>query len=376
MWLSYKKAKLYSMRYLFFIILIFSLGPGLYAQSMKPSGSKIKRVLLDKKYIVETPSSEGQYMIRMVKKVSDLQHKTFRSPEELNRTLDFSLEDFKLPPLGYTMLKKANESRIKASKRLFKERVAWYRRERTNILASLDIHPAAYRVDYIPLINPSAKIIFLGERHYVANIRKQIEQLVLQYRKAHPHKKVYLLTEFLEMNYPDEPNYGFYRGVVLKGKKMSWTYLSVLLRLQQKGVKVLGLEPFRGLKELAQELRVPDPNFRRGSLSLIGQYIRNKSWANTIQAAVLQNPDAVFFVYTGFGHSSYKYLENLPFMLKSYPSQVFLFDILGDDTLNPAFADLFKEDFLFDNKTIAVTELKNAKYRRLLGADVLVYVHP
>lgn len=376
MWLSYKKAKLYSMRYLFFIILIFSLGPGLYAQSMKPSGSKIKRVLLDKKYIVETPSSEGQYMIRMVKKVSDLQHKTFRSPEELNRTLDFSLEDFKLPPLGYTMLKKANESRIKASKRLFKERVAWYRRERTNILASLDIHPAAYRVDYMPLINPSAKIIFLGERHYVANIRKQIEQLVLQYRKAHPHKKVYLLTEFLEMNYPDEPNYGFYRGVVLKGKKMSWTYLSVLLRLQQKGVKVFGLEPFRGLKELAQELRVPDPNFRRGSLSLIGQYIRNKSWANTIQAAVLQNPDAVFFVYTGFGHSSYKYLENLPFMLKSYPSQVFLFDILGDDTLNPAFADLFKEDFLFDNKTIAVTELKNAKYRRLLGADVLVYVHP
>ena len=376
MWLSYKKAKLYSMRYLFFIILIFSLGPGLYAQSMKPSGSKIKRVLLDKKYIVETPSSEGQYMIRMVKKVSDLQHKTFRSPEELNRTLDFSLEDFKLPPLGYTMLKKANESRIKASKRLFKERVAWYRRERTNILASLDIHPAAYRVDYMPLINPSAKIIFLGERHYVANIRKQIEQLVLQYRKAHPHKKVYLLTEFLEMNYPDEPNYGFYRGVVLKGKKMSWTYLSVLLRLQQKGVKVLGLEPFRGLKELAQELRVPDPNFRRGSLSLIGQYIRNKSWANTIQAAVLQNPDAVFFVYTGFGHSSYKYLENLPFMLKSYPSQVSLFDILGDDTLNPAFADLFKEDFLFDNKTIAVTELKNAKYRRLLGADVLVYVHP
>ena len=157
---------------------------------------------------------------------------------------------------------------------------------------------------------------------------------------------------------------------------MSWTYLSVLLRLQQKGVKVLGLEPFRGLKELAQELRVPDPNFRRGSLSLIGQYIRNKSWANTIQAAVLQNPDAVFFVYTGFGHSSYKYLENLPFMLKSYPSQVFLFDILGDDTLNPAFADLFKEDYLFDNKTIAVTELKNAKYRRLLGADVLVYVHP
>lgn len=361
---------------IFFLILSVSLGLALHAQSIKSAGPKIKQKWLNKAVPKSNSSKEGQRMMRMVKKVSALQYKTFHSPEELSRTLDISLADFKLPPLGYSMLKKANETRIQASKRLFKARVQWYQQERTQVLAGLEIYPAAHKVDYVSLIDPSAKIIFLGERHYVGNIRKQIEQVVLQYRKAHPRKKVYLLTEFLEMNYPNEPNYGLYQGVMFKGKKMSWSYASVLFRLRQNGVSVFGLEPLRGLKDLAQKMRLPDPNFSRSSLSLIGQYIRNKSWMDTIRRVALQNPDAVIFVYTGLGHSSYKYLESLPFMLKDFSSQVFLFDMVGDDTLNPAFADLFKEDFLSDKQSISVTKLNNTKYRRLLGADVLVYVHP
>ena len=356
-----------------FIVCILALlcGAGVYAQPFKPVPSKMAKGWIYKRSAVE----EKKRMLQMVKKVSALQHKTFRSPEELSRTLDKSLAGFKLPLFGFTTLLQANEERIQASKKLFKERLAWYRRERPQVLASLNRLPAARKVNYAPLIDPQAQIIFLGERHNVGNIRRQIAHTVLQYRKANPHKKVYLLTEFLEMNYPSEAQHHLYRSVLVEGKKIYWPYAGLLVRLQQSGVKVFGLEPLQGLREVARAMNLPDPDFARGSLSLIGQSIRNKSWANTIRRFALQDPDAVIFVYTGFGHSAYKYLENLPFMLRDFKSQVFLFDIVGDDTLNPAFGDLFTEDFLADRRCVSVTVLKDVKYRRLLGADVLVYVH-
>lgn len=360
-----------------FIMLVLALayGAGLAAQPMKAVPSKIKKGWVYKYAPKNRAAQKNKQLVQLVKKASALQHKTFRSPEALNLTLDRTLADFKLPLFGFSALLQANEARIEASKKLFKERLAWYRRERPQLLASLDRKPPVHKVDYTTLVDPSARIIFLGERHYVGNIRRQIAQTVLAYRKAYPHKKVYLLTEFLEMNYPYEADRHLYRNVLFEGKKIFWQYAPLFVRLQQSGVSVHGLEPLQGLREIARSLNLPDPNFTRGSLSLVGQAIRNQSWAHTIRRFAQQNPDAVIFVYTGFSHSSYKYLENLPSMLREFPSQMFLFDLAGEDTLNPALRDLFDEAFLEDSKALSVTVLKEPKYRRLLGADVLVYVH-
>lgn len=356
-------------------ILVLWMGGLVNAQPSHLIPKKAGKIWAPKAAQLQKQAQQREHLARLVKRVNAMQKETFPNKEKLEQVLESSLAGFRLPRAEYAVLSKANEARIQASKKFFKERLALYNRERKQVLASLDVKPAARKINYVPLIDPKAKIIFLGEQHYVGDIRRQIAQIVLQYRKENPGKKIYLLTEFLEMNYPAEPNYNLYRGVLMEGKKIAWTYAPLLARLKQNGVQVYGLEPLRNLQIMAKKIGVSDPNFAKGSLSLVGQFIRNKSWARTIRRFITQEPEAVFFVYTGFGHSSYKYLENLPSMLPEFTSQVFLFDVFGSDTLNPAFAALFRDDFLADPKSYAVAVLKNPKYRSLIGADVTVYVH-
>lgn len=363
------------MKYIAAVVMGCLVTGTVWAQPSRWAPKKVGKIIAPQAARVQKLSPKQQRLQDLVKRVNALQKATFSSQEKLDRVLEVSLEGFRLPQWTASVLTKANEARIQASKQFFKDRLALYTRERKQVLASLDIKPAVRKVNYKPLLDAKAKIIFLGEQHFVGPIRRQIAQTVLQYRKAYPDRKVYLLTEFLEMNYPAEPDYNLYRGVLMEGKKIAWPYAPLLARLKQNGVQVYGLEPVRGLQEMAKSMGVPDPNFVKGSLSLVGQFIRNKSWAQTIRRFIAKDPQAVFFVYTGFGHSSYKYLENLPSMLQEYPSQVFLFDVFGSDTLNPAFAALFRNDFLADSKSYAVTVLKNPKYRSLIGADVTVYVH-
>lgn len=312
---------------------------------------------------------------QVARQVVARQKQIFADKKQLEAAIDKSLAGFALDKAVYRSMALRNSKLMAGSKAMMLRQIELYKKNRAQIKAQLAITPAVHNINYSKLLNPHAKLIFLGEVHYRASIRQEIYNAITQYRKAYPHKKVYLLTEFMEVEYAFEKPKGFYRNVFLRGKNVVPEQLPLLRKLANRGVLVRGLEPILGMRFLANEYGVADKTFMQGSLSLAGQEIRNRAWAGKIRQLVQKDPNAVYFIYTGWSHSSYKYLDNLPMMLKDIPSQVVQFNLWWKDTLTPAFEDLFTPSFLQDPTAKTVAVLKAPRYRRLLGADVLINLH-
>lgn len=324
---------------------------------------------------VQKAAAAPRTPVEVARQVVARQKQIYADKKLLNKSIDKSLEGFGLDKAVYRSLAKRNAHRIAVSKTMLRRQIETYNKNRAQIKAQLAITSAVHQINYAKLLDANAQLIFLGEVHYRPSIRQEVYSAIEQYRKAHPHKKVYLLTEFMEAEYPNERPMGFYRNLYLRGKTVVPEQLPLLQKLAKQGVRVRGLEPLRGLEFLAKEFGVADKTFMQGSVSLVGQEIRNHAWAEKIRQYVQQDPNAVFFVYTGWSHSSYKYLDNVPMMLKDIPSQVVQFNLWWKDTLTPAFEDLFMSDFLLDPAAKTVAVLKAPRYRRLLGADVLINLH-
>ena len=313
--------------------------------------------------------------LEMARQVVARQKQVYADKKLLNEAIDKSLDGFGLDKAIYRSLAQRNSSRIALSKSMLRGQIEAYNKNRAQIKAQLAITPTVKNIDYSKLLDSNARLIFLGEVHYRPSIREEVSRAIEQYRQKHPHKRVYLLTEFMEAEYPNEAPMGFYRNLYLRGKTVVPEQLPLLKKLAKQGVRVRGLEPMRGLEFLAKEFGIKDKTFMQGSVSLVGHEIRNRAWAEKIRQYVQKDPQAVFFVYVGWSHSSYKYADNVPLMLKDIPSQVVQFNLWWKDTMTPAFEDLFTPAFLQDPTAKTVAVLKAKRYRRLLGADVLVHLH-
>ncbi len=175
------------------------------------------------------------------------------------------------------------------------------------------------------------RLVMLGEEHYVPEFQRVVAHLVSVIKKQNPSRRVVLFTEFLDLA-PAQHATGqtmetYYRRMTahslrpVTDNELLGTYAAeVFLRFLKEGVEVYPLEDGVQMDLMAKQ----DEDF---SCTAMGCSLRNKTWARVIEAKMAQirqtNPDALFIVYAGQGHTSWQLPYALPkFFAKENPSVV------------------------------------------------------
>ena len=171
------------------------------------------------------------------------------------------------------------------------------------------------------------RMILIGEQHGISSVQQTITKLVLFLKKQNPRRRVILFTEFIDLNSNAPREGSSLSDYYLKTKEMSLDKLNqedfssaaridyaanLFLRLFQEKVEIYPLEDRRLMEVLEQECG-PMCQVKNPALSIS---LRNKTWARIIErkmAAVRQtDPNALFVVYAGIGHTSWLLPYSLP----------------------------------------------------------------
>lgn len=171
------------------------------------------------------------------------------------------------------------------------------------------------------------KMIFLGEEHYFPNIHHAVECLLLSLQQLNPQRKIVLFTEFVDLPSgslpPGKTWQTYYRQapanqqLPIKKEELDnrdrVDYAPNLFKkLWQHNIEIYPLED----RELHQTLMQAQGTELQGAASLLAVALRNKSWARTLEAKMKEirqtDPDALFVVYAGMGHTSWIIPSSLP----------------------------------------------------------------
>ncbi len=173
------------------------------------------------------------------------------------------------------------------------------------------------------------KLIMLGEQHYNRGIQDTVLKLVGDLKRQNPSRRVVLFTEFLYLpahaagsrntlatyyRRPDPKNL----RPVQQTDKMSYAP-HTLKPLIQAGVEVYPLED-------KTQKRVFNKEMRDGFITVLAMTQRNKNWARVMEAKMAEiqkaDPDALFVVYAGLGHTSWLGPMSLPKFFAPYSPAV------------------------------------------------------
>ena len=222
-------------------------------------------------------------------------------------------------------------------------------------------------INYASFIPEKVHNIAVGEEHNVLEIRQAFEQLVFQYQKQYPERKLIVLTEFVSdrlLAWEDTGNP--VRLFSLKHRIINDDFLFFSKFIRQ-GIEVIGLEDvvyFNNHQTLIA------PSFRQVD-SVYGMKQRNEHWRSIIEEVRRREPDAIFFIYTGNMHVHYR----APFTLTNPSTQTFVFQFvrhdLGDDL---PFGFVMKDEPFFkaEQGPAILTWPKHSPYRARSGFDVSV----
>lgn len=157
------------------------------------------------------------------------------------------------------------------------------------------------------------KNLFIGEIHNYSEIPQAIADCLAPLRARFAARKIFLFTEFLPEGYhwnpSDLPN-------IPKNLEI---HSPVWKAAQEQQMEVIGLEPDFVLKNKTFVYYTNRDNEKAERSiwgTLEGVRIRNERWNKLLAAYREKNPDALFIIYTGAGHSLY----NLPFSLAQTPA--------------------------------------------------------
>ncbi|MBR2081796.1 MAG: hypothetical protein IJ876_02115 [Elusimicrobiaceae bacterium] len=175
------------------------------------------------------------------------------------------------------------------------------------------------QMDYAALIPATVRKIFVGEEHNQPAIYKAFENMVFQYQKKFPERKIIVLTEFvsdrlLPWQKPGKPVGRL--EMPLRRNSNKFTFFNKFIRA---GIQVIGLENVGYIKDHESLITPSESQYE----SVYGMQERNAHWRHIISYVADNNPDAVLFIYAGNMHTHYR----APFTLANSSPQNFVIQL-------------------------------------------------
>lgn len=176
----------------------------------------------------------------------------------------------------------------------FTEAIPRFEQEAKALVQPKDI--LSYTAQQIP---EQAKNIFVGEIHNHAEITDFLTELLPLLRQKHPNKPIFLFTEFLT----DLHSSGGHLIDLVTQDPYRYLYDSIWHAAFKSKMRIVGLEP----RYVSPFYSVKISENQSVSLwaTLEGVRLRNDHWWKILEKYRAQNPDAIFIIYTGSGHSFY-----------------------------------------------------------------------
>ena len=222
------------------------------------------------------------------------------------------------------------------------------------------------------------KLVMLGEFHYLTEVQEAMAELVLTLKRQNPQRRVVVFTEFMDL--PETP---------LSISETTRTYFRPLAgasvpQVDAKQIKEKGYAKKSFLKLLKNQVEVypledvtqfkllwVESNGQLGALLSMIQ--RNRTWARILENKMAEirrtDPDALFIVYAGQGHTSWLMPYSLPkFFANEHPAVV-EFALDGPQTFNSLFTVWGKDDPFFEIQSTPTLYYWNGADKRALASN-------
>lgn len=230
------------------------------------------------------------------------------------------------PMLAYSSFAKKNNEMVLKGQQHLLQKIKWLkkwpnqgRNELATVSSGRAIKELAKRLS-------REKLVFIGEQHYDEDIQYAVGKLVLALKAQNPGRRVVVFTEFLDL-YPEvetacarpesaQPLETYYRRAeknmrrVAKLPKDEMFYAPALFnKWLRRAVEIYPLED-------AAQIELLDYAASGDFTNVLSVAMRNKFWARVIDTKIKEvrqeNPDALFVVYAGVGHTSWVEPYSLP----------------------------------------------------------------
>ena len=241
------------------------------------------------------------------------------------------------------------------------------------------------KISYAEYLPPHLQNLYIGESHDVPGMEEEVIELISQLPQIYPNRSIYLATEFLVAK---EYASGISERIIRIPEQLHGEYKinsKVLYAALKAGIPLLGLEPEASTlqKVVTEAKQFPiDSHSYTYSISLLGMRFRNQKWVQSIRQLREMDPDALIVVYAGSAHVCYHFDFNLPSALggKSFMT---LFTPPKDLVEhNPLYRyvkidrNLQEEFSASSDSKLVTTWQKPTKYKKIMGADMVVVFHP
>ncbi len=209
------------------------------------------------------------------------------------------------------------------------------------------------------------KLIFLGERHFIPEIQQNVYELISQLKKLNPQRRVVVFTEFADLPYKAPPQeeelldtyFRRVRGeqIVPLKKKMNQPInlaqyaFDLFEKLMAENIEIYPLED----RKLFLLVMMEQGDLNEVESSALAMMHRNKSWARVMESKMAEirqtDPDALFIVYGGKGHSSWVMPYSLPKFFANERPAVVDFSFLHASPSNTLYSVWGEKEPLFRN---------------------------
>ena len=176
--------------------------------------------------------------------------------------------------------------------------------------------------DYLAARLERENLVFLGETHHFDEIHDNLSELFLKLRTENPSRRIVLFTEFIDLPPLESATHNtlfrYYR-------RIAETNLTPITLQDSKKINYAPLLFWTLLKQNIEIYPLEDPTQQKifneefssdVYKSVFGMAERNKVWARVIEYKMQEirkeNPDALFIVYGGIGHTSWLMPMALP----------------------------------------------------------------
>lgn len=211
-----------------------------------------------------------------------------------------------------------------------RERMTWLERWPDRGRRELQAAYAAEAEARLVQQSQQVTLLLLGEKHDSLALQQAVVRLLKEIKQANPSRRVVLFSEFLDLPATARPAGAalprYYRRVAeeplpaVQAKQISFDQYAdnVFRRVIADGVEVYPLEDPTQNQILDTELG------EQMEFSWLTISSRNKTWARVMESKMAEirrtDPDALFVVYAGLGHTSWIVPTSLPkFFASEHP---------------------------------------------------------
>ncbi len=247
-------------------------------------------------------------------------------------------------------------------------------------------------IPYAKLIDPSSRVILVGETHEQQRVAEEMLKILLDYKKAFPNKNIYYASEFVDdLSTSAQPVRALKPQEIKTAVRKRPFYRPYTYWVMRSGIPVIGLEDTAISAQAVAENYTANSNsaaYRMWS-SPAGVEARNNHWAGIIENILKTDPKAVVFVHAGMGHTNYNQPAALSLKLREYRPFVMEFNYALGASLNglleeyapfPQSVNRYrmqlraKDERAFHN-LLAVRVMKDKRWALATGCDMHVFFH-